>query len=285
MLLAEVNAGRVADAPHRRRGQPHPRREVRARAVRAARSPRTTTSTRSAARAPGAGPRGGRGVAGAAQERRRRARRSSPRATSTSPAATPTTSATRPAAGPPSGRASPATTSPAPPSSRASARWRRDATITYSADASAPIRRCRRRHRGGRRDAVLRGLRRHRRPAVGLRPGRDGVLRPVKDMPLSADRPGGGRQGLRGRRTCIVRGRLRPPTGDHRPARRDGRAGGVLAAGQRGRGRGRRAVRPTRVHRQAVGDVAPDAGQVPINVGDANYDPLYPYGYGLRTTH
>ena len=24
--------------------------------------------------------------------------------------------------------------------------------------------------------------------------------------------------------------------------------------------------------------------QEPINVGDANYDPLYPYGYGLRTT-
>ena len=23
--------------------------------------------------------------------------------------------------------------------------------------------------------------------------------------------------------------------------------------------------------------------QEPINVGDANYDPLYPYGYGLRT--
>jgi beta-glucosidase len=25
--------------------------------------------------------------------------------------------------------------------------------------------------------------------------------------------------------------------------------------------------------------------QEPINVGDANYDPLYPYGYGLKTTH
>jgi beta-glucosidase len=23
--------------------------------------------------------------------------------------------------------------------------------------------------------------------------------------------------------------------------------------------------------------------QVPINVGDADYDPLYPYGWGLRT--
>jgi beta-glucosidase len=24
--------------------------------------------------------------------------------------------------------------------------------------------------------------------------------------------------------------------------------------------------------------------QEPINVGDADYDPLYPYGYGLRTS-
>ena len=23
--------------------------------------------------------------------------------------------------------------------------------------------------------------------------------------------------------------------------------------------------------------------QVPINVGDADYDPLFPYGFGLRT--
>jgi beta-glucosidase len=25
--------------------------------------------------------------------------------------------------------------------------------------------------------------------------------------------------------------------------------------------------------------------QVPINVGDRNYDPLFPYGWGLRTDH
>jgi beta-glucosidase len=24
-----------------------------------------------------------------------------------------------------------------------------------------------------------------------------------------------------------------------------------------------------------------DMGQIPINVGDAKYDPLYPYGHGL----
>lgn len=25
--------------------------------------------------------------------------------------------------------------------------------------------------------------------------------------------------------------------------------------------------------------------QEPINIGDANYDPLFPYGYGLTTKH
>jgi len=28
---------------------------------------------------------------------------------------------------------------------------------------------------------------------------------------------------------------------------------------------------------------AGDGAQEPINVGDASYDPLYPYGYGLTT--
>ena len=82
----------------------------------------------------------GRGrVTGAAEERRRRACRWRPTRTSTWPAATQTTSATRPAAGRSPGRASPATSSRAPPSSRASRRWHRRPTVTYSADASAPM--------------------------------------------------------------------------------------------------------------------------------------------------
>ena len=38
------------------------------------------------------------------------------------------------------------------------------------------------------------------------------------------------------------------------------------------------------LHRQAPGDAGRGRlAQEPINVGDANYDPLYRYGHGLRT--
>ena len=37
------------------------------------------------------------------------------------------------------------------------------------------------------------------------------------------------------------------------------------------------------VHRPAAGDLAAPEAQVPINVGDADYDPLFPYGWGLST--
>ena len=37
------------------------------------------------------------------------------------------------------------------------------------------------------------------------------------------------------------------------------------------------------VHRAAAGDLAEVVEQLPINVGDATYDPLYPYGWGLTT--
>ena len=40
------------------------------------------------------------------------------------------------------------------------------------------------------------------------------------------------------------------------------------------------------VHRPAardLGQAGHDDDQLPINVGDKTYDPLYPYGWGLRT--
>ena len=65
----------------------------------------------------------------------------------------------------------------------------------------------------------------------------------------------------------------------------DRRAGRRLAARQRGR-----RAWPTRCSaaRPFTGKLpvtlAADAStQEPINVGDANYDPLYPFGFGLRT--
>ena len=63
-----------------------------------------------------------------------------------------------------------------------------------------------------------------------------------------------------------------------------GRARRLVAAGHRGRGRRRHAVRRQAVHRPAADDLGQGRWrQLPINVGDATYDPQYPYGWGLRT--
>ncbi len=97
-------------------------------------------------------------------------------------------------------------------------------------------------------------------PRWGFDPGENGVLRPVKDMQLSAGGQGRCGQGVRGGPELHRGGCLRPST-HHRPtaAGLDRRAGGCLAPGERGRGRGRHAVRATRIHRQAADDVAANA--------------------------
>ena len=77
----------------------------------------------------------------------------------------------------------------------------------------------------------------------------------------------------------------RPLIIDPTAAGHDRRAGGCLAAGERGRGRGRHAVRATPFTGKLPMTWPRTLAQEPINVGDANYDPLYPYGYGLKTTH
>lgn len=56
-----------------------------------------------------------------------------------------------------------------------------------------------------------------------------------------------------------------------------------LAARQRGRRGGRHAVRDSSFQRQAPVTWPRTLAQEPINIGDANYDPLYPYGFGLTT--
>ena len=92
-------------------------------------------------------------------------------------------------------------------------------------------------------------------PRWGFDPGDDGELRPVKDMQLSAEDKAAVDK-VCAEAAQVRRGRgLRSPA-DHRPAAAglDRRAGGCLAPGERGRGRGRHAVRATRIHRQAAGD-------------------------------
>ncbi len=100
--------------------------------------------------------------------------------------------------------------------------------------------RLRRRCGGRRRDPVRRGHRgRRQRP----RPGADG------------GRQGSRGQGLRGHEVRRPH-RLRPPPAHRRPARQDQRAGGLLAAGLRGRRRRRCPLRQARLHRTAAGDLA-----------------------------
>ena len=54
-----------------------------------------------------------------------------------------------------------------------------------------------------------------------------------------------------------------------------------VATGQRGRRRRRRPVRRLQADGQAAAQLAAHPSQIPINMGDATYDPLFPYGLGL----
>ena len=110
----------------------------------------------------------------------------------------------------------------------------------------------RRRRRRRRRDAVLRGLRRRRRPAVGVRPRRQRRARPVKDMQLSAADKAAVDKVCAAAKCVVLVVSGRPLIIDPAQLQRDRRPRRVLAARQRGRGRGRHAVRRTAVHRQAA---------------------------------
>ena len=97
-------------------------------------------------------------------------------------------------------------------------------------------------------------------PQWAFDPGDNGVPRPVKDMQLSAADKAAARQGVRGGEAVRHGHRLGPSAHPRpRPAQRDRRDRGVVAAGQRGRRCGRRPVRGTAVHRQAARVLAADA--------------------------
>jgi beta-glucosidase len=121
-------------------------------------------------------------------------------------------------------------------------------------------------------------------PRWGFDPADEGVLRPEKDMRLSAADQAAVDKVCAAARTCtvvVISGR--PLEID--PARLgaiDALVAGWLP-GSEGAG-----VADTLFGRRRFTGTLPvswprTVAQEPINVGDASYDPLYPYGYGLRT--
>jgi beta-glucosidase len=121
-------------------------------------------------------------------------------------------------------------------------------------------------------------------PRWGFDPADQGVLRPVKDMQLSAaDKAAVDKVCAQARSCTVVVVSGRPLIID--PARL-GAIDALVAAwlpGSEGAG-----VADTLFGRRRFTGTLPVSwprtlAQEPINVGDANYDPLYPYGYGLRT--
>ena len=174
---------------------------------------------------------------------------------STSPAATPTTSATRPAAGRSAWQGLSGDIIPGTTILEGIRQVAPDARVTFSEDASAPT--------AGNDVGIV---------VVGETPYAEGfgdvggpqwqdngVPREPKTMRLNdADRAAVDR--VCGSIECVVVVVSGRPHGPDRPARQDGRPGGVLAARQPGRRRRRRPVRPPPVHRQAVHDLAAHPG-------------------------
>jgi beta-glucosidase len=158
------------------------------------------------------------------------------------------------------------------------------ATVTYSADASAPV-------PAGATGVVVVGETPYAEgfgdvggPRWGYDPGDNGQLRPVKDMQLSAaDRAAVDRVCAAAAKCVVVVVSGRPLIIE--PAQLDAIDGLVAAwlPGSEGDG-----VADTLFGRRPFTGRLPVSwprtlAQEPINVGDRNYDPLYPFGWGLRT--
>ncbi len=120
-------------------------------------------------------------------------------------------------------------------------------------------------------------------PRWGFDPGDGGELRPVKDMQLSAaDKAAVDKVCAEARRCAVVVVSGRPLIID---PQRLSSIDALVAAwlpGSEGVG-----VADTLFGRRGFTGKLPmtwprTLAQEPINVGDANYDPLYPFGYGLR---
>jgi beta-glucosidase len=158
-------------------------------------------------------------------------------------------------------------------------------SVTHSADASAPI-------RPSDTGIVVVGETPYSEgfgdvggPRWAFDPGDNGVPRPVKDMQLSAEDKAAVDKVCAEARRCVVvvvSGRpliIEPP----RLASIDALVAAWLP-GSEGAG-----VADTLYGRRAfTGKLRVSwprrLDQEPINVGDADYDPLYPFGYGLRTS-
>jgi beta-glucosidase len=159
-----------------------------------------------------------------------------------------------------------------------------DGHVTYSADASAPI------HRGDLGIVVVgetpysEGFGDVGGPQWAYDPGDNGVPRPVKDMQLSAaDTAAVDKVCTAAAKCAVVVVSGRPLIID--PAQRNA-ADGLVAAwlpGSEGAG-----VADTLFGVRPFNGRLPVSwprtlSQEPINKGDANYDPLYRFGWGLRT--
>jgi beta-glucosidase len=159
-----------------------------------------------------------------------------------------------------------------------------DGHVTYSADASAPI------HRGDLGIVVVgetpysEGFGDVGGPQWAYDPGDNGVPRPVKDMQLSAaDKAAVDKVCTAAAKCAVVVVSGRPLIID--PAQRNA-ADGLVAAwlpGSEGAG-----VADTLFGVRPFNGRLPVSwprtlSQEPINKGDANYDPLYRFGWGLRT--
>jgi beta-glucosidase len=156
--------------------------------------------------------------------------------------------------------------------------------VTYSADASAPI------HRGDVGVVVVgetpysEGFGDVGGPLWAYDPGDKGVPRPVKDMQLTAaDKAAVDKVCAQAAKCAVVIVSGRPLILD--PAQRDA-ADAIVAAwlpGSEGAG-----VADDLFGLRPFTGKLPvtwprSLAQEPINKGDANYDPLYPFGYGLTT--
>jgi beta-glucosidase len=159
-----------------------------------------------------------------------------------------------------------------------------DGHVTYSADASAPI------HRGDLGIVVVgetpysEGFGDVGGPQWAYDPGDNGVPRPVKDMQLSAaDKAAVDKVCAEAAKCAVVVVSGRPLIID--PAQRNA-ADALVAAwlpGSEGAG-----VADTLFGVRPFNGRLPVSwprtlSQEPINKGDANYDPLYRFGWGLRT--
>ena len=121
-------------------------------------------------------------------------------------------------------------------------------------------------------------------PRWAFDPGDNGVPRPVKDMQLSAaDRQAVDRVCAAAKRCAVVIVSGRPLIVDPAQLRRIDALVAAWLPGSEGTG----VADPLFGRRPYTGKLPVtwprSLAQEPINVGDRNYDPLYPYGHGLRT--